>query len=248
MSSSSTSYVRCRIRDDDFVKVPELTIRTVRNLSAIILKEVKREAMVNQLIINKSWNVITEICENEKFIPMLIGEIEEAILPLLPFADGEKFDYEENIFMMMSSFIRKAEKITQNQLQMFDIIPKLFYSTYHRQFGHSFETLQIFINYGGDILNNSPQAIRTIIEMAIGSFTAEEEKGRRRTEADNCEGVILLHSLMLACGKTFDAEMWMVVATSLHKRLEHPPVKTNHLKAKYLSFVMIVYWQGCHWC
>lgn len=80
----------------------------MRNLSAIILKEVKREAMVNQLIINKSWNVITEICENEKFIPMLIGEIEEAILPLLPFADGEKFDYEENIFMMMSSFIRKA--------------------------------------------------------------------------------------------------------------------------------------------
>lgn len=94
------------------MKALELTIRTIRNLSSIILKEVNRQGMVSQLVINKAWNVITEICENEKFIPILIPEIEEAIFPLIPFADGDKFDYEENIFMMMSSFIRKAEKIT----------------------------------------------------------------------------------------------------------------------------------------
>lgn len=131
---------------------------------------------------------------------------------------------------------------------MFDIIPKLFYSSYNRQFGHSFETLQIFINYGGEILKNSPQAIRTIIEMSIASLTAVEEKGRRRTEADNCEGVILLHSLMLACGKTFDAEMWLVVATNLHKRLDQPLVKTKHLKAKYFFSFIVVYLQDCRWC
>lgn len=46
---------------------------------------------------------------------------------------------------------------------MFDIIPKLYYSSYNKQFGHAFETLQIFIYYGGQILAGNPQAIKGII-------------------------------------------------------------------------------------
>jgi hypothetical protein len=40
--------------------------------------------------------------------------------------------------MMMSSFIEKSKTVTQNQLTMFEIIPKLFYSQYEHRFGHSF--------------------------------------------------------------------------------------------------------------
>lgn len=60
-------------------------------------------------------------------------------MPLLPFIDEKfEFDYEENIFMMMSSFISKAKAVTQNQLVMFDIIPRLFYNQYDRMFVHAF--------------------------------------------------------------------------------------------------------------
>lgn len=49
----------------------------------------------NQLYINKSWNIISDICENELFVPKLIPQIEEAIMPLLPFIDANfEFDYE----------------------------------------------------------------------------------------------------------------------------------------------------------
>ena len=83
--------------------------------------------------------------------------------------------------MMLSSFIKKSKSITQNQLIMFDIIPKLFYSSYHKQFGHAFETLQFFIFYGGQILAGNIQAIKTIIEMAVTSMTTLEGKIRPRS-------------------------------------------------------------------
>ena len=72
--------------------------------------------------------------------------------------------------MMLTSFINLSKQITNNQLIMFDIIPKLFYSTYHKNFGHSFETLQIFIYYGGEILKSNPAAVKAMIEMGITSM------------------------------------------------------------------------------
>jgi len=50
--------------------------------------------------------------------------------------------------MLMSAFIGKSHQVTQNQLKMFEIIPKVFYNQYKAVFGHSFETMQTFIYYG----------------------------------------------------------------------------------------------------
>jgi len=63
----------------------------------------------------------------------------------------------------MSSFISKSKSVTQSELVMFEIIPRLFYTQYERRFGHAFETLHIFIFYGSGILASAPQAISTII-------------------------------------------------------------------------------------
>jgi hypothetical protein len=41
-------------------------------------------------------------------------------MPLIKYIDGEtNYDYEENIFMLMSSFIQKSKAVTQNELVMF---------------------------------------------------------------------------------------------------------------------------------
>lgn len=139
----------------------------------------------------------------------------------------------------MSSFIKRSKQITQNQLQMFDIIPKLFYSSYEKIFCHSFDTLQAFIFYGKDILSSTPKAMKTIIEMGITSMNMLEGKDIVYKEADNCEGVLVLQSLILSCGKSFDNEMWMVIMNSLSKRIENPVPKTNFLKAKYFSYNLV---------
>lgn len=60
-------------------------------------------------------------------------------MPLLVYIDGKNsFDFEEDILMMMSSFIEKSGVVTQNELIMFEIIPRLFYSQYEFLFGHAF--------------------------------------------------------------------------------------------------------------
>ena len=46
---------------------------------------------------------------------------------------------DEVIFNLFdSAFIGKSHQVTQNQLKMFEIIPKIFYNQYKAVFGHSF--------------------------------------------------------------------------------------------------------------
>lgn len=210
-----------------------MVVGTVQNLVQVIYKEMCKESLLNQLFINKAWNIITDITENDIFIPDLIPEIEVLINPLLPFID-EKFelDYEENILMMMSSFIKRAQAVTQNQLNMFDIIPRLFYNQFDHMFIFSFETLQIFMFYGSNILSAAPQAMQTIIDMGVASMNTIQGKTRRHNEAENCEGVLIIQSLILSCGNSFTYEMWMGIIKAVTRRLEEPTVKNDILKSK----------------
>lgn len=100
--------------------------------------EIKKPNCINRLIINKALNIITSISDNDNFIPVLIPEIEAAIIELIPFLDEEKSSLNENIFMILTTFIKKTSTITNNQLAIFDIIPKLFYSSYQRKFDFAF--------------------------------------------------------------------------------------------------------------
>ena len=183
-------------------------------------------------MVNKALNILTSISDNENFIPILIPQMEVAIRELIPFSDEEKSSLNENIFMILVAFMKKTETITNNQLLIFDIIPKLFYSSYHKKFEFSFEPLQLYIFYGHHIFSNTPQAIKTIIEMAIEGISTIDTKGVKYNEANHCEGVLLLQSLMVGCGKVFEMEVWKVIMNALIKRYESPAPKNNFLKAK----------------
>lgn len=63
---------------------------------------------------------------------------------------------------------------------MFEIIPKLFYTQYEHRFGHAFETLHMFIYYGNVILASAPQAIKSIIDMAVCNMNTIEIKNSHR--------------------------------------------------------------------
>lgn len=69
---------------------------------------------------------------------------------------------------------------------MFEIIPKIFYNQYACRFGHSFHTLQLFIYYGSDVLNNNLAAVQAIIEMGLTSISTLEYHRRPMAENENC--------------------------------------------------------------
>ena len=131
-------------------------------------------------------------------------------MPLLPFIDGvHNYDYEQNILMMMTSFISKSGSVNQNELIMFEIIPKLFYSKYEYSFGHAFQTLNVFILSGSQIIIGSPQALKAIIDMAVCCMNTVKTEKSIKNEGENAYGVILLQSLILSCGNFFTPEIWV---------------------------------------
>jgi len=65
---------------------------------------------------------------------------------------------------------------------MFEIIPKLFYSQYEFAFGHAFETLNIFILHGSQIIIAAPQALKAIIDMAVCCMNTIQVKDMYRNE------------------------------------------------------------------
>lgn len=73
--------------------------------------------------------------------------------------------------------------------------------------------------YGSAILASAPQAIKAIIDMALYSMNTIKINDYSRTESENCEGVLVLQSLILSCGNSFSNENWIEVAKSLNSRL-----------------------------
>ena len=69
-------------------------------------------------------------------------------------------------------------QVTVGQQQMFELIPKIFYSKYHCNFGQAFKTIHSFIFYGASLLANAPQAVQAIIEMSIASMNFKENARR----------------------------------------------------------------------
>lgn len=114
---------------------------------------------------------------------------------------------------------------------MFEIIPKVFYTQYHCTFGQAFTTIHSFIHYGATLLASAPQATQAIIEMSIASMTLKESGGRELSEVDNCEGVLVLQSLALACGSFITKETWIVILNQLVGRLSQP-IQEDRLYAK----------------
>jgi hypothetical protein len=97
----------------------------------------------------------------------------------------------------MSSFIKHSKRVSNFVLEMYHIIPLVFYKQYHGRFGHSFETLQLFIFYGKDILLAKRNILQEIIEMCLFSMKLPED-------VDSCEGIFLLQSLILSLGNSLN--------------------------------------------
>lgn len=68
--------------------------------------------------------------------------------------------------------------------------------------------------------------------MAVCNMNTIKFKDCDRNESENCEGVMILQSLILSCSNCFTTEIWVETAMALTKRLENPPVKGHILHSK----------------
>ncbi len=92
--------------------------------------------------------------------------------------------------------------------------------------------MQNFIFYGKQILSVSPEAVKTILEMAHIGYSSKKYKEKPIDECDNCQGVLVAQSLVLTCGDIFTLDQWVPLIKSIISQIEKP-IKNDFLKAKY---------------
>ena len=120
---------------------------------------------------------------------------------------------------LFRSFIEKGKTVTANQLKMMEILPRIFYGVYECRFGYSFRVIQLLIYYGSAILSTDLQAIYMLIEMSVTSISSTERNKKPMSESENCEGVLILQSLVTKCGAVFPAEYWTTIIKCCLKKL-----------------------------
>lgn len=80
-------------------------------------------------------------------------------------------------------------------------------------------------------MKTAPAAINSIINMGLTSISSKEYKGRNLLESDNCEGALLLQSLVAACGLVIDVKMYEEIVEVVRKRLSEE-IRFDLLRAK----------------
>lgn len=79
-------------------------------------------------MINKCWNVIREISDKQVVLNNMLKTIEETIAPfvdhLMHHLSG---GFEEDCFILMTSFIRHFKSAGKYVLEMYKLIPLFFY-------------------------------------------------------------------------------------------------------------------------
>ena len=59
-------------------------------------------------------------------------------------------------------------------------------------------------------------------------------------EADNCEGIMVLETLILSVGASFDQNTWVEILNILEKRFELKPITEDFLKANIYATLALV--------
>jgi hypothetical protein len=67
--------------------------------------------------------------------------------------------------------------------------------------------------------------------MGLTSISNREFNGRILMESDNCEGALLLQSLIAACGLSIEQKDYEEIVETIRKRLSEK-IKFNLLRAK----------------
>lgn len=151
----------------------------------------------------------------------MLKTVEETIAPfvdhLMHHLSG---GFEEDCFILMTSFIRHFKNVGKYVLEMYKLIPLFFYKQYKGRFGHSFQALQLFIYYGSDLLCQSKALLREIMEMCFFSM-------KLNSDIDSCEGVYLLHSVILSTGKCLPEQTIVFIFQQIEKKLLKERITKN---------------------
>ncbi|EGR28514.1 hypothetical protein IMG5_173700 [Ichthyophthirius multifiliis] len=186
-------------------------IQCVRELTERVLIETQayeNKKNKDYLFINKSWNIIRHMSENPKIIPQYIDSMLHELKPLLQYVQyPEKIDFDEDIVLLVGSFIKHQKSVHPICGELANFFPKIF-EKQQRVFGQLFFTLNNLIVYGKDYLLQNINTLQVVVEMCFKALFSQSNKSN---DADKAEGATLLQILMQNLGDRLPEQIWKVV-------------------------------------
>ena len=68
----------------------------------------------------KCWNILKVICDYDKFVEKFLPVIEKEMIPLFKYIDRtQKVDFDEEIVLIVTSFLKISKKVTPILQQIF---------------------------------------------------------------------------------------------------------------------------------
>jgi hypothetical protein len=221
---------------------PDLIVGLISMLVLKVQNELKALASSgqnNNLVINKCWNIIRVVAE-QRYYTKYQPQIEAALGPLLLYMeDPTKIDFDDDIMLLVSTFIKKTGKISETCWTLFGTFPK-FFQKYLGMFGNLFPALNNYIIYGKDVLIQQPQLVDLILNMGIESLFT---KAKSANEANHAEGAVLFQLLITYLNQNLGLERWEKMFVACLERLSRE-VKRPFLRARIHGVFLLAFFQN----
>ena len=106
--------------------------------------------------------MIRSISEYKAYIPLYIPIIEKEIFPLFIYLnDVEKIDFDEDILLLISSFLKISKKLTTLMMESFKYF-KVIFKKCNSNLGNLLETINYFIIYGEEFFLSNTDNIKIV--------------------------------------------------------------------------------------
>ena len=213
-------------------------VRIIKDIVKIIVMRIEKEiknGQTNSLIIAKCWNILKVICDYSDFIVNFTEAIEVQMIPMFNYIEAQKkVDFDEEIVLVVSSFIERTKKITPLQVKIFPHYNQIFNKNKH-VFGHLFHCFNLYLVYGKQMFHKNPRYLEMvclplytkvlilfeqIIELAIKSLN---NKVYDNQQADQSEGALIFHLLIQGYSDLLDKhpKSWKVIFDATFKIMGH---------------------------
>lgn len=106
----------------------ELVLTLFESVVARVIYEQGKESKSegSTVVIGKCMNIIRMLVEKKEYISVFADEFEQRLKPLYIYmAEPEKIKFDEDIVIILKSFIKKCERVTPIQWDLFVQFPKV---------------------------------------------------------------------------------------------------------------------------
>ena len=140
-----------RLYTKEILALGENVIKDIVKIIVMRIQADLTKGFRNTLTLAKCWNILKVICDYSEFISKYLPIIETQMLPMFQYIDGKSnVDFDEEIVLIVSSFLSHAKKVSAVLEKMFPHFRKIFNKNKH-VFGHLFQCFNLYLIHGKEM-------------------------------------------------------------------------------------------------